>query len=65
MRRNNGPLPSQGPNIIDAAVPAERKTDPAVVAGMALYAVAKGEPEIVADELTRGVKRTLSSVLEG
>ncbi|BCJ48743.1 short-chain dehydrogenase [Actinoplanes sp. NBRC 14428] len=43
-----------------AHVPADRKVDPAGVAALALDAVAKGETEILADELTRTVKRNLA-----
>ncbi|MEV4642045.1 SDR family oxidoreductase [Actinoplanes sp. NPDC049548] len=48
-----------------SSIPAEQKTDPAVVAELALDAVAKGQPEIVADEFTRTVKRNLSSAPRG
>jgi hypothetical protein len=43
-----------------ANVPADRKTDPAVVAALTLDAVAAGATEILADEVTRGVKAGLS-----
>jgi NAD(P)-dependent dehydrogenase (short-subunit alcohol dehydrogenase family) len=43
-----------------ASVPADQKTDPAVVAALALDAVAAGATEILADEVTRGVKAGLS-----
>ena len=48
-----------------ASVPAEQKIDPAVVASLALDAVAAGRPEILADELTRTVKRGLATALQG
>jgi NAD(P)-dependent dehydrogenase (short-subunit alcohol dehydrogenase family) len=41
-------------------VPADQKTDPAVVAAQALDGLFAGEPEILADELTRMVKAQLS-----
>lgn len=44
-----------------AAVPADRKTDPADVAAQALDGVEKGLPEILADETTRYVKQGLSA----
>jgi NAD(P)-dependent dehydrogenase (short-subunit alcohol dehydrogenase family) len=44
-----------------AAVPADQKIDPAVVAALALDGVAQGRPEILADEVTRGVKAALSA----
>jgi NAD(P)-dependent dehydrogenase (short-subunit alcohol dehydrogenase family) len=43
-----------------AFVPADQKTDPAVVAKLALDGLFAGEPEILADELTRTVKSGLS-----
>ncbi|WP_123027291.1 SDR family oxidoreductase [Mycolicibacterium stellerae] len=43
-----------------AFVPADQKTDPAVVAVQALDGLFAGEPEILADELTRTVKAQLS-----
>jgi NAD(P)-dependent dehydrogenase (short-subunit alcohol dehydrogenase family) len=43
-----------------AAVPPEDKTDPAVVAKLALDAVERGDREILGDEVTRGVKAGLS-----
>ncbi len=42
------------------SVPADQKTDPAVVAGQALDGLFAGEPEILADELTRTVRAQLS-----
>ena len=44
-----------------AFVAPENKTDPAGVAGVALDAIRSGAPEILADELTRAVKRDLAS----
>jgi NAD(P)-dependent dehydrogenase (short-subunit alcohol dehydrogenase family) len=41
-------------------VPAHQKTDPSVVAAQALDGLFAGEPEILADELTRTVKAQLS-----
>jgi NAD(P)-dependent dehydrogenase (short-subunit alcohol dehydrogenase family) len=43
-----------------AAVPPEQKSDPALVAALALDAVARGDAEILGDDLTRGVKAQLS-----
>jgi NAD(P)-dependent dehydrogenase (short-subunit alcohol dehydrogenase family) len=43
-----------------AGVPADQKTHPAIVAALALDAVAAGATEILADEVTRGVKAGLS-----
>jgi len=43
-----------------AAVPADQKTDPAIVAALALDGVAAGAPEILADDLTRQVKAALA-----
>ncbi|WP_030437960.1 SDR family oxidoreductase [Actinoplanes subtropicus] len=43
-----------------ASVPADQKTDPAIVAALALDGVAAGEPEILADDLTRQVKAALA-----
>ena len=42
------------------SVPADQKTDPSVVARLALDGVFAGEPEILADELSRTVKSQLS-----
>jgi len=47
-----------------AAVPADRKVDPAGVARFALDEVVAGRPEILADELSRGVKLGLSTALQ-
>ena len=47
-----------------AHVPAEQKTDPAVVAKLALDGVAAGIPEILADDLTRAVKQGLATALQ-
>jgi NAD(P)-dependent dehydrogenase (short-subunit alcohol dehydrogenase family) len=44
-----------------AAVPADRKADPAVVAKLALEAVAAGSPEVLGDDLTRSIKAGLSA----
>jgi NAD(P)-dependent dehydrogenase (short-subunit alcohol dehydrogenase family) len=44
-----------------AHVPADQKTDPAVVAELALDAVAAGQAEIIADDFTRAVKSRLSA----
>jgi NAD(P)-dependent dehydrogenase (short-subunit alcohol dehydrogenase family) len=41
-------------------VPADQKTDPSVVAKLALDGLLAGEPEILADDLTRAVKAQLS-----
>lgn len=41
-------------------VPADQKADPAVVAAQALDGLFAGEPEILADELTRSVRAQLS-----
>ena len=41
-------------------VPADQKSDPAVVAAQALDGLFAGEPEILADELTRTVRAQLS-----
>ncbi|QZT63092.1 SDR family NAD(P)-dependent oxidoreductase [Mycolicibacterium austroafricanum] len=42
-------------------IPADQKTDPAVVAELALDGLFTGQPEILADELTRIVKAQLSA----
>ena len=42
-------------------VPAEQKVDPAHVAAQAITGLLNGEPEILADELSRNVKAQLSS----
>jgi NAD(P)-dependent dehydrogenase (short-subunit alcohol dehydrogenase family) len=44
-----------------AFAPADQKTDPAVVAKLALDGLFAGEPEILADDLSRTVKAQLSS----
>jgi NAD(P)-dependent dehydrogenase (short-subunit alcohol dehydrogenase family) len=44
-----------------ASVPADQKTDPAVVAGLALDGVVAGAPEVLADDVTRTVKSGLSA----
>src|SRR5882757_5806443 len=41
-------------------VPADQKTDPSVVAKLALDGLFAGEPEILADDMTRAVKAQLS-----
>jgi NAD(P)-dependent dehydrogenase (short-subunit alcohol dehydrogenase family) len=43
-----------------AGIPADQKTDPAVVAALSLDAVRDGRPEILADDLTRQVKAALA-----
>ena len=43
-----------------AFAPADQKTDPAVVARLALDGLFAGEPEVLADELTRATKASLS-----
>jgi len=43
-----------------AHVPADQKIDPALVARLALDGIAAGQPEILADDLTRGVKAGLA-----
>jgi NAD(P)-dependent dehydrogenase (short-subunit alcohol dehydrogenase family) len=42
-------------------VPADQKSDPALIAGLALDGVAAGAPEVIADDLTRGVKQGLAA----
>ncbi|BBH70874.1 short-chain dehydrogenase [Actinoplanes sp. OR16] len=44
-----------------SSVPAGQKTDPAVVAKLALEALERGDREILADDLTRGVKASLGN----
>ncbi len=39
---------------------ADQKTDPAVVAELALDGLLAGEPEVLADDLTRATKAQLS-----
>ena len=46
-----------------AYVPADSKSDPAVIARLALDGLAAGEPEILADQLSRTVKGQLSTPL--
>jgi NAD(P)-dependent dehydrogenase (short-subunit alcohol dehydrogenase family) len=48
-----------------AHVPADQKSDPALVARLALDGVAAGHPEIVADERSRLVKAGLATALQG
>ncbi|MEV7088545.1 SDR family oxidoreductase [Streptomyces sp. NPDC093085] len=45
-----------------AGVPADQKADPAEVAAQALDGVEAGLPEILADEITRQVRRNLATV---
>jgi hypothetical protein len=42
-------------------VPADQKTDPSVVANLALDGLFAGKPEILADDTSRAVKAQLSS----
>ncbi|WP_328889960.1 SDR family oxidoreductase [Streptomyces sp. NBC_00316] len=44
-----------------AQVPADQKTDPASVAEQALDGLAKGLPEILADEVSRQIKQSLAA----
>jgi NAD(P)-dependent dehydrogenase (short-subunit alcohol dehydrogenase family) len=44
-----------------AGVPAEQKTDPADVATQLLHGIENGLPEILADEVTRNIKQSLST----
>ncbi|MEU4240187.1 SDR family oxidoreductase [Actinoplanes sp. NPDC026619] len=44
-----------------ATIPADQKTDPALVARQALDGLAEGNPEILADDVTRTVKAGLGS----
>jgi NAD(P)-dependent dehydrogenase (short-subunit alcohol dehydrogenase family) len=46
-------------------VPADRKSDPAAVAKQALDGLFAGEPEILADDLSRAVKAQLSGTTSG
>jgi NAD(P)-dependent dehydrogenase (short-subunit alcohol dehydrogenase family) len=48
-----------------ADVPADRKADPGYVARLALDGVQAGRPEILADDLSRGVKAGLATALPG
>jgi NAD(P)-dependent dehydrogenase (short-subunit alcohol dehydrogenase family) len=48
-----------------AFVPADQKTDPSVVAKLALDGLFAGEPEILADDASRSVKAQLSATPEG
>ena len=43
-----------------AFAPADQKTDPEIVARLALDGLLAGEPEVLADELTRATKASLS-----
>jgi hypothetical protein len=47
-----------------AFAPADQKIDPAVVARMALDGLLAGEPEILADDLTRATKAHLSGGIQ-
>jgi NAD(P)-dependent dehydrogenase (short-subunit alcohol dehydrogenase family) len=47
-----------------AGVPADQKTDPALVAALALDGVEAGRPEILADDVSRTVKSGLSTALQ-
>jgi NAD(P)-dependent dehydrogenase (short-subunit alcohol dehydrogenase family) len=42
-------------------IPAEQKSDPGVVAKLALDGLFAGEPEVLGDELTRNVRAQLSA----
>ncbi|MBC7271111.1 MAG: SDR family oxidoreductase [Streptomyces sp.] len=46
-----------------SGIPADQKTDPAVVAAQALDGVESGLPEILADDITRQVKQALAAPL--
>jgi NAD(P)-dependent dehydrogenase (short-subunit alcohol dehydrogenase family) len=46
-------------------IPADQKIDPAVVAAQAIAGLLDGEPEILADDLSRTVKSQLSSANNG
>lgn len=46
-------------------IPAEQKTDPALVAAQAIAGLLDGRPEILADELSRQVKSQLSRANDG
>jgi NAD(P)-dependent dehydrogenase (short-subunit alcohol dehydrogenase family) len=47
-----------------AFAPADQKTDPAIVAELALDGLLAGEPEVLADDLTRATKAQLSGTPE-
>jgi NAD(P)-dependent dehydrogenase (short-subunit alcohol dehydrogenase family) len=47
-----------------AHVPADQKIDPAFVARLAVDGIEAGRPEILADDLTRGVKAGLATALQ-
>jgi hypothetical protein len=47
--------------VMVSYIPAEQKTDPAHVASQAITGLLNGEPEILADELSRKVKAGLST----
>ncbi|WP_033343230.1 SDR family oxidoreductase [Catenuloplanes japonicus] len=44
-----------------ASIPADQKIDPALVAALALDGIAAGTPQILADDVTRGVKAGLAA----
>ncbi|MEU8147247.1 SDR family oxidoreductase [Nonomuraea sp. NPDC048901] len=46
-----------------ASIPADQKADPADVAAQVLYGIENGRPEILADEVTRNIKQSLSTTL--
>ncbi|WP_433510434.1 SDR family oxidoreductase [Nonomuraea sp. CA-143628] len=46
-----------------AGVPADQKADPADVAAQVLRGIENGRPEILADEVTRNIKQSLSTTL--
>ncbi|MEV6154430.1 SDR family oxidoreductase [Nonomuraea sp. NPDC052129] len=46
-----------------ATIPADQKADPADVAAQVLYGIENGRPEILADEVTRNIKQSLSTTL--
>ncbi|MEV1247745.1 SDR family oxidoreductase [Nonomuraea sp. NPDC050022] len=46
-----------------AGVPADQKADPADVAAQVLYGIENGLPEILADDVTRNIKQSLSTTL--
>jgi NAD(P)-dependent dehydrogenase (short-subunit alcohol dehydrogenase family) len=45
-----------------AAIPPEQKSDPAVVAALALDAITRGDAEVLGDDFTRSVKAGLSAL---
>ncbi|MEU7827440.1 SDR family oxidoreductase [Nonomuraea sp. NPDC049129] len=46
-----------------ASIPADQKADPADVAAQVLRGIENGRPEILADEVTRNIKQSLSTTL--